>query len=270
MQKPLVLAATALAQTPAGILTDLDGTLAPIVANPAAARPAVGAIDALTALGRHLAVVGIVSGRSAADVRRIVGTDGLLVVGNHGLEWLAPGAREPEAVNAVAALGEAVEAALRAVPHEPCVTIERKGLSATVHVRGCPDPVAARERVRAALVSAAPAGIEVRSGRMSLEIRPLGAGDKGTALRAVAERYRLRGLLVLGDDVTDVDMFRAATELRAAGRLGAASLAVHGGHEVPAAVAASADAVLESPAAVVELLTRLLGEVTGGRPATGG
>jgi trehalose 6-phosphate phosphatase len=264
MQTPLVRAAAALAEAPAGILTDLDGTLAPIVNDPATARPSPGAIDTLTALGRHLAVVGIVSGRSAADVRRIVGSDRLLVVGNHGLEWLAPGAREPEAPDGAEGLGEAVEAALRAVPREPCVTIERKGLSATVHVRGCPDPAAARERVRAALVSAAPAGIEVRSGRMSLEIRPMGAGDKGTALRAVAQRYRLRGLLVLGDDVTDVDMFHAAAELRAAGRLRTASLAVHGGREVPAEVTASADAVLDSPAAVVELLAGLLDEVAAG------
>ena len=63
--------------------------------------------------------------------------------------------------------------------------------------------------------------------------------------------------MVLGDDVTDLDMFRAAAEARAAGRLSAAILAVGGAGEVPAAVAAAADAVLADPPAAAALLSAL-------------
>ena len=62
---------------------------------------------------------------------------------------------------------------------------------------------------------------------------------------------------MLGDDVTDLDMFRAAAEARARGELNAAILAVAGGDEVPAAVAAAADVVLPDPQAVAALLTAL-------------
>lgn len=251
------LAGSALAATPAGLLTDLDGTLAPIIDDPAAVRPVPGAAEALAALAGRLAVVGVVTGRAAAEARRIVGLDDLLVVGNHGLEWLAPGAAAAEPTPAATVLSEAVERASRAVPAVPGVIVERKGLSATVHVRGAADPEAARGQVREALAAASVPGVEIRPGRMSLELRPRGAGDKGSALRAVVGRYRLRGLLVLGDDVTDLDMFRAAADLRREGRLRAAILAVRGGREVPSEVAAAADDVVASPEALVDLLTRL-------------
>jgi trehalose 6-phosphate phosphatase len=100
-------------------------------------------------------------------------------------------------------------------------------------------------------------GLVLRPGRMSLEIRPAAAGDKGSALDALVARHALRGVLVMGDDTTDLDMFRAAAEARARGELAAAILAVAGGDEVPPSVAAAADAVLPDPRAVASLLAEL-------------
>ena len=253
------LAQDALAAGPAAVLTDLDGTLSLIVEDPAAARLVDGAGSALRRLVQRVALVGVITGRSAADARRILGTDALLVVGNHGLEWLEPGAGVAGMPPQSRQLEADVERALLAVPKLPGVTIERKGLSATIHVRAAADPAAALVAIEGRLRSAAPAGVEIRGGRMSLEVRPAAAGDKGSALRSVVERHGLRGLLVLGDDVTDVDMFRAAAELRASGTLSAAILAVGGGREVPASVAAAADGMLASPAEVVRLLELLAG-----------
>jgi trehalose 6-phosphate phosphatase len=252
----LDLARSALSATPAGVLTDFDGTLSAIVRDPEAARPLPGAIPALEALAGQGVLVGVVSGRAAADVRRRLGSDRLLVIGNHGLEWLEPGAAAAGArVSPV--VQAAVDRAAAAVPREPGVEVEHKGLSATVHVRRAPDPLAARERVRAALERAAPPGVVLRPGRMSLEIRPAGAGDKGTATRDVVERHGLRGLLVLGDDVTDLDMFRAAAALRAEAGLRATILGVGAGGEAPPEVAAAADALLPDPESVVKLLAAL-------------
>ena len=254
------IASAALADEPAGLLTDLDGTLAPIVADPAAVALEPGAATALGTLADRIAVTGIVTGRAAADARAIAGVPGLLVIGNHGLEWLEPDASEPIAAPAFDWVAAALERTLAAVHamRDPGVTVDAKGMSATVHYRRARDPATARTEILAALAGA-DERIEIREGRMSVELRPAGAGDKGAALRVVAARHRLRGLVVAGDDMTDLDMFRAAAELRVAGHLRAAILAVGGGAEVPLAVADAADVVIPSVAAFVALLRRLAG-----------
>lgn len=255
--RALAMATDALSHAPAGLLTDLDGTLAPIVPDPASVRLADGAAEALDALSRRLAVVAVLSGRAASDARRIVGVPAVLVVGNHGTEWLAPGAPHPDAQPDQASIAARLRELLAAIPDEPGVAVEHKGLSATVHYRNADDPARARARVVEALAAHLGDVFELRHGRMTVELRARGIGDKGTAVRAVVERHGLNGLVVLGDDVTDLDMFRAASALRAAGRVEAAILAVGASGEVPPEVGEAADAVLDGPARVVELLRAL-------------
>lgn len=253
--KALSFARRALASAPAGLFADFDGTLSPIVRDPMAARLADGAGPALVALARRLAVVCIVTGRAAADVRRMTGIDEVFVAGNHGIEWLAPGESEAFVPPHLAAIPVELARLLAAAPELPGLWIEHKQLSATVHYRQAPDPAEARTRILAVLAAAISGSeIELREGRMSVELRPTGLGDKGTAVRALVERFDLRGLVVLGDDLTDLDMFRAAAELRKAGTVEAVNIGVGGDGEVPAAVAAEADLVLADPAAVVALL----------------
>lgn len=252
----LALVRTALSQEPAGLLSDLDGTLAPIVTDPTAVALADGARDVLAGLAGRLAVVGVITGRAAADARRIAGIPELLVIGNHGLESLDPGSAQPRLAVELAPTEALLRSALAALPQEPGVAVDEKGLSATVHYRNAPRPALARRRILAALAHL-PNGLELREGRLSVELRPAGAGDKGTALRQVVARYRLRGLAVAGDDMTDLDMFRAAAELRAAGRLEAAIVAVGGSGEVPEAVVEAADALVASPDELVRLLAAI-------------
>ena len=93
---------------------------------------------------------------------------------------------------------------------------------------------------------------------MIVEVRPVGLGDKGSATRAIVDRFGLRGVLVMGDDVTDLDMFRAVDELRGAGRLRGAIIGVGGAAgEVLPALAEACDVVLADPAEVAELLFAL-------------
>jgi trehalose 6-phosphate phosphatase len=260
-EQALQLAVQALAGGPSGILTDLDGTLAPIAAMPDAVHPVPAGLAALADLADRLAVVGVVTGRAAADARGILGPVGqrLLVIGNHGLERLAPGAAAPELTPALDAARRTVRTALETLDDAlgEGVRVEDKGISATIHFRGAPDPAAAGRAIRAALGPVLGGGLELRRGRMSLELRPVGLGDKGSALRAEVARHGLRGLLVAGDDVTDLDMFGAARTMRENGELQVAVIGVGGGHEVPAEVAAAADVVLASPREMANLLASL-------------
>jgi len=66
--------------------------------------------------------------------------------------------------------------------------------------------------------------------------------------------------VVMGDDVTDLDMFAVIDELRAAGRLRAAIIGVGGAdREVPPEVADAADTVLASAEQAALLLAALAG-----------
>lgn len=258
LSRAIALARAALADAPAGLLTDFDGTLSPIVTDPALARPVPGAAEALSALAGRLAVVAVVTGRAPLDARRMLRADGVLIAGNHGTEWLEPGASAATSALDVAAIGAALDRVLARLPHLDGVPIEEKGLSASIHYRNAADPAAARSAILDALGDVRDAGLELRHGRMSVELRPAGAGDKGTATGAIIGRFALRGVVVLGDDLTDLDMFRAVRAAREAGSIAAAVIGVGGsGGEVPVEVIGAADVVVADPAAAVVLLEGL-------------
>src|SRR6201995_1745285 len=76
------------------ILTDFDGTLAPIVQHTEDAALPDGARELLVRLTARYALVGAVSGRRTADVRALIGLDTIAYAGNHGLELMMPGEDE--------------------------------------------------------------------------------------------------------------------------------------------------------------------------------
>lgn len=252
------LAADVLADAPAGLLTDFDGTLSPIVSDPALATLVDGADGPLAALAERLAVVAIVTGRAPRDARRMVGVPGVLIAGNHGTEWLEPGADEPAVPDAADGRRRGLEAVLVRVPELPGVSVEDKGSTASVHFRAAPDPGAAQRAILDALGDTEEHGFRLGEGRMIVEVRPIGLGDKGSATRAIIERFGLRGVVVMGDDVTDLDMFRAVLELREAGRLRGVVIGVGGSdREVPPEIATASDAVIATPEDAAVLLARL-------------
>ena len=260
LSRALELAREALAAEPAGLLTDFDGTLSPIVANPLDARLADGAQAALEALARTLAVVAIVTGREPREARDLVGVPGVLVLGNHGTEWLEPGAETTVAPPGAAAVGRSLDEALARIGRDPHLVVEHKGSSAAVHFRAAPDPDAARDAILHELGDVEPLGLRISFGRMVVELRSPEVGDKGTGARQLVDRFGLRGAVVMGDDTTDVDMFRAVADLRDRDGLRAAIVAVGGSdHEAPPEVAAAADVVLVHPHQAASFLAALAG-----------
>jgi trehalose 6-phosphate phosphatase len=234
----------------AGVICDIDGTLAPIVDDPAASRLEPGALEALEALTGRYALVGCVSGRAAADARRLVPLDGVELAGNHGLELVRDGRVEIaaearpylDAVRTACADAEA-DATLR----ELGCKVENKGVTFTVHYRTAPDREAARSHLEQVLrPRLEAAGLRVAFGRMVLEARPPVAVDKGSAVRRLRSGRGLSSLLYAGDDWTDLDAFREAT-VRVAVR----------SDEGPPELLAAADAVVDGCAQVVALLRHL-------------
>ncbi len=250
---------TILRQQPSGLLTDVDGTICPIAPTPAEARVLPPARKALRRLRRRLALVAIVTGRPVLGARRLLRVAGVAYVGNHGLEFsttrgsvLVREAR-PWPPRLAAALAD-----LRPLLDRAGIVVESKGVTASIHYRLSADREMARRDILRAIAGTSTASVfRVEEGRLVVNLLPPIDRDKGTAVRALARRRSLRGLVYFGDDVTDVHAFRALADLRANGEAHALSVAVVTPETAPP-VSAAADVVLPSPQAVAAVLSAVV------------
>ncbi|HVV91657.1 MAG TPA: trehalose-phosphatase [Solirubrobacterales bacterium] len=245
----------------AAILTDFDGTLAPIVADAADAALPDGAREVLVRLIDRYALVGAVSGRRAADVRGRIGLDGVAYAGNHGLELLLPGEDEPKADPSLDGReGDAadfVAGVETARFDDNGLRVEDKGPIQALHWRGAPDEGQAEAAAREIAVEAGRAGLEPHWGRKVLELRPVGGGGKDAAVASLLAEDGVDHVVFAGDDRTDVDAFRRLGELRDAGELVAAVRVGVLSAEGPPEIAEEADVTVEGPAGWLEILAWL-------------
>jgi trehalose 6-phosphate phosphatase len=250
------------------IATDFDGTLSPIVPDPAAARAYPGAADALARLATAAGTVAIITGRPAADAVAFGGfaaIGGLIVLGHYGAErWQDGAIITARASEGVAAARDALPGVLAAVGAPEGTRIEDKGSAVAVHTRQAADADGALARLREPLAElAARTGLALEPGRYVLELRPPGT-DKGTALRALVRERTARSVLFCGDDLGDLAAFAAVRELRADGIPGCTVCSRS--PESPQ-VAAAADVVTDGPAGIVALLSALADAIGLVRPA---
>ena len=233
---------------------DFDGTLAPIVSDPDAARPLPGAM----ALLRGLAAlpdtpVALLSGRARSDLARLSGAaDPIVLVGSHGAE-LPPDMSADRTLDHADRLAE-VLAAVRAVTDGVAgVLLEPKPVSVAVHVRNVADRASAAAIVAA--VVAGPGswpGVHITTGKevVELSVQPV---DKGAAITALRDRFAASTVVFVGDDVTDERGF-----------------AVLRGSDVGVKVGSGTTAAayrVDDPAQVLELAAVLVAART---PASGG
>lgn len=205
-----------LAGSPLVVLLDVDGTLAPLVQMydeaivPAATRHAVAALVA-----RPDIRVALVTGRSAAVARQMVGVTDLWIAGNHGFEIQGPSGEnfaDPSVLSHRGEIATAIERLEPRVRDMPGVFVENKTLTLSVHWR-LADP-AILPRLREELDEVAqPLGLRITEGKCIFEVRPPAQIDKGTAVLALAERLTSgsdeASFMFAGDDVTDEDAIRA-------------------------------------------------------------
>lgn len=261
---PSLLAPFAGAPGDAGVVTDFDGTLAPIVDDPAAARPLPGVVEVLHGLARRYGLVAVVSGRPASFLAAQLGLAGdddelppLVAAGLYGLEtWDAGGVRtHPEAAPWRAVVAGVADGADREAPAG--VTVERKNLSVVLHYREA--PAAADWCHGWAADAAGRDGLVLHPGRMSVELRPPLDVDKGTVVARLAAG--LSAVCFMGDDVGDLPAFAVLDRLAGEG-VSTLKVAVRSS-EAPPELVERADLVVEGAGGVLELLRRLLDAATG-------
>jgi len=251
------------------IVSDFDGTLSPIVDEPANARAVPGTAGVLARLADRFGVVAVVSGRPASFLVEQLGPTsasgaegspgphrddrGVQFVGLYGLERSGQngtiktqraGARWRSAVEA---------AALRLGSAAPTgVVVEPKGLAVTVHWRRAPE--AAEWAQAAASAEAARTGLRAHLGRMSVELRPDVDVDKGTVTRELTAGCS--AACYVGDDLGDLPAFAALGDLARHDGMATVSIAVVDDESAPEVIEA-ADITVNGPAKALQLLAWL-------------
>jgi trehalose 6-phosphate phosphatase len=261
----------ALAAVPGRLLvvTDFDGTIAPITPEPMATRVLPlgrAALRRLAGLAEarpdRLELV-VLSGRAAADVAGRVRVGGVRYLGNHGVEGGSL-ARRSAAERLAVATDPDVAGRLG---NPDWLFVEDKGPTVAFHFRRAADGEAARTAVLAAIDDAETASGEIGlvrfEGRLVVELHPEGAGHKGAAVERLLDELRPVAAIALGDDRSDAEAFRAIGAARAAGRLrDGLTVGIHGAAETPPEVIDAADVILAGPRDAARVLALLSREVS--------
>ncbi|MFH1560892.1 MAG: trehalose-phosphatase [Chloroflexota bacterium] len=245
-------------QHPAGLIIDIDGTIAPITPTPDETQVSPLCRSALATLTSSMALVAVLSGRGALKAREMLAVDGVVYVGNHGLDRWRDGKLEiaEEAKEYQSAI-QRLENKLRQDLDMPGLIVEDKGISVGIHYRLSHEPRRARETILRILGNTLEAqGLIVTEGKLVVEVRPPTGVDKGTSLRQLVTEYGLKGVICLGDDVTDVDAFKAVHALSSQGRCKGLALGVLG-QNTPPDIEQEADLLLRGVPEVEELLQRI-------------
>ena len=240
------------------IYSDIDGTLSPIASSPGEARVFPGAADALSQIRQHGIRVVAVSGRSSDDSKALLGVDGIDYAGNHGFELMTASGRvvSEEVASAAVAIQSALSELRTMESAFPAgVLIEDKTYTASVHYRLSENPVATAHLLKTILDRLADVhGILITGGRMVYELRPRLDINKGVF---AVNDIRLHGITTaafLGDDLTDVDGFKAIHVLAETGELLAASAIGVKAPESPHLVMETADLTVEGVPGMVATL----------------
>ncbi|MGC9517788.1 MAG: trehalose-phosphatase [Methanomicrobiales archaeon] len=225
------------------IVTDIDGTISKIAPTPDSAFVDPLIRKFLFKLVGKFKLVAAVSGRCVEDARQMLAIDGILYVGNHGLEYLKDGERyiEPEVVEILPYLNEVAQKIQQEELSEiPGIIFEEKGVCFSIHYRQCKDSEKTKKMILDCLKNLESKDMKVTQGRRLVEIRPPVAYNKGSILEKIIVDNNLKKVIYLGDDITDVDAFDKIKEMVSLNKIKGASIAVES-EEVPEYVMDRAD-----------------------------
>jgi len=198
-------------QSPFGLITDVDGTISETAPTPQQAEVSPRCRHYLSILSQHLALVAAVSGRPVDEIKNMLKVDGIVCIGNHGLERWTKG--HSEFTKGTEGYPEVIKAVIKELT--PLLAIEGirvddKGITATIHYRLCREPQSVEKRILKALQNLPlTRRLRIISDRMAIDLLPPVKANKGTATFDLIREYGLHGGIYLGDDFTDIDAFRA-------------------------------------------------------------
>lgn len=185
---------------------DFDGTIAPIVDDPAAARIPPPVLRRLAALAEFTPVA-IITGRSVEDASLRLDFFPEFVVGNHGMEGL-PGyeQREEHYRSMCSEWLRELHNAMKVESIDAAAWIEDKTYSLSIHYRQVQDPLTTERKLRQLFEASVP-DAKIVEGKFVFNILPSDAPHKGQALKLLREHAGASGALYIGDDVTDESVF---------------------------------------------------------------
>jgi len=239
------------------LLLDYDGTLRELMPHPELAAPTREIIDLLGDLASLPATtVHVVSGRKRQSLEEWFGDLPIYLCAEHGYLVREPGGHWHSTLDVDVSWVPRIERVLRRVARDvPGTLVERKTASVAWHYRQAEHEYGtwrARELLDTLdqLLHGIPA--EVLHGHRVVEVRARGV-DKGTYVHSLfpSGKARTHVVIAAGDDVTDLDLYRA---------LPTGSIAIHVGRARPQARGtALRDAyAVESPKALRGLLRSLI------------
>ena len=194
------------------VVCDYDGTLAPIVADPAQAVPRPESVRALRSLAELPdTTAGVISGRALNDLAALSGLPAdVVLIGSHGAEFDAGFAHALD--HQAQALRRRLETELeQLVGRSPGVLLELKPASIAVHVRRAEPSVGASVLEAVRTGPAQWEGIQVTEGKAVIELAVVET-DKGEALDMLRRQADATAALFVGDDVTDEKAFARLTD----------------------------------------------------------
>jgi trehalose-phosphatase len=203
------------------LLLDYDGTLTPIADRPEKAVLSEAAEHVLSKLADIPSIrLTVISGRSLAELIRLLPVPNIILAGNHGLEIKGKGLKyiNPEAARQRDLINRLSRQLAKRCAKLPGAIVENKGLTLSLHYR-LVEPKR-REEIASGLSDLmsredATGQLTVRSGKMIYDIRPKVNWDKGQAALWIlgslyGAQWPQRCLTIcIGDDVTDEDAFQA-------------------------------------------------------------
>ncbi len=221
------------------VASDFDGTLAELGIDPDATVAVPGALAALELLAaRPDTDVAVVSGRSMADLVRMVPVDGITLVGEHGAAWRGEDPPVLDSFDRVRTVLEQVAAS------HPGAWVEVKEASLVVHTRGLA-PGEEIEAVGSVVGALHHLGHDnFHTGKHVVDVGFVKV-SKGVVVDRLRQSHASGHVVFLGDDTTDETVFE---------RLGPGDVGVKVGPGPTAAVHR-----LEGPPDVVAVLEYLAG-----------
>lgn len=203
---------------PIALFLDIDGTLLDVALTPSTVHVPPMLAELLESVATRLAgALAIVTGRQLEEADRLLHPSKFVAAGVHGAQMrLSPTGRiERLSSGFNAALVEEIQKIVQALPG---VVFEDKGSGIALHYRLAPEFEESLLVVLGELADRHPGEFRICGGRKVVELLPLGF-SKGRAVRKIVSlpQFSNRIPVMIGDDVSDIDAFRAVEDLRGFG-----------------------------------------------------